>query len=119
MLHTTALRGASAICKVIASPERSGKNGGFRAFDTDTESWRRSGRDCTEAYRDRRRHGRVLVLVDVSPRHLAALERLALLNADERDKRCIARAIGRFLDAAPYVSALGDALWPESERADG
>jgi hypothetical protein len=53
---------------------------------TNTESWRRSGRECTEAYRDRRRHGRVLVPVDVSPRHLAALERLALLDADERDK---------------------------------
>ena len=74
-------------------------------------------RERTEAYRDRRRHGRVLVPVEVSPRHIAALERLALLDVGERDKGCIGWAVARFLDAAPHVSALGDALWPADEEA--
>jgi hypothetical protein len=39
------------------------------------------------------------------------------LDAGEREKACIAWAVERFLDAAPHVSALGDALWPESEKA--
>jgi hypothetical protein len=71
------------------------------------------GRQRSEAYRDRRRHGRMLVTVEIGPRHLAALERLALLDAGERDKACIAWAVSRFLDAAPHVSALGDTLWPD------
>ena len=78
---------------------------------------REQGRERSEAYRDRRRHGRMLVSVEVGPRHLAALERLALLDSGERDKTCIAWAVTRFLDAAPQVSALGDALWP-AEKAD-
>jgi hypothetical protein len=76
---------------------------------------REQGRDRSEAFRDRRRHGRVLVQVEVGPRHLAALERLALLDAGERDKSSIAWAVTRFLDAVPHVSALGDALWPAVE----
>jgi hypothetical protein len=58
----------------------------------------------------------MLVQVEVGPRHLAALERLALLDAGERDKACITWAVSRFLDAAPHVSALGDALWPADEE---
>jgi hypothetical protein len=57
-----------------------------------------------------------LVSVEVGPQQLAALERLALLDAGERDKVCIAWAVARFLDAAPHVSALGDALWPADEE---
>ena len=84
---------------------------------TDANPQRELARERTEAYRERRRHWRVLVPVEVSPQHLGALERLALLDAGERDKACIACAVERFLDAAPHVSALGDALWPESEKA--
>ena len=76
---------------------------------------REQGRERSEAYRDRRRHGRMLVPVEIGPRHLVALERLALLDVGERDKACIAWAVSRFLDAAPHVSALGDALWPADE----
>jgi hypothetical protein len=76
------------------------------------------GRQRSEAYRDRRRHGRMLVNVEIGPHQLAALERLALLDAGERDKDCIAWAVSRFLEAAPHVSALGDALWAEDETAD-
>jgi len=77
---------------------------------------RQQGRERSEAFRERRRHGRLLVQVEVGPRHLAALERLALLDAGERDKACIAWAVSRFLDAAPHVSALGDTLWPAEEE---
>ena len=82
---------------------------------TDTERSRRSARRRAQAYRDRRRHDRVLVPVEVTPRQLAALERLALLNAGEREKARIAAAVCRFLDAAYHISALGDSLWPEGE----
>ena len=68
---------------------------------TDPNPQRELARERTEAYRERRRHGRVLVPVEVSPQHLGALERLALLDAGERDKACIAWAVERFLDAAP------------------
>ena len=84
---------------------------------TDANPQREVARERTEAYRERRRHGRVLVQVEVSLHHLVALERLALLDSGEREKACIAWAVERFLDAAPHVSALGDALWPESEKA--
>ena len=77
---------------------------------------RQQGRERSEAFRERRRHGRLLVQIEVGPRHLAALERLALLDAGERDKACIAWAVSRFLDAAPHVSALGDTLWPAEEE---
>ena len=84
-----------------------------------TDQQRRElGRERSEAYRDRRRHGRLLVSVEIGPRQLAALERLALLDTGERDKACIAWAVSRFLDAAPHVSALGDALWPDDEEPD-
>ena len=82
---------------------------------TTNEQHREQGRERSEAYRNRRRHGRVLVQVEVGPRQMAALERLALLDTGERDKVCIASAVSRFLDAAPHVSALGDALWPAKD----
>lgn len=80
--------------------------------DMNNEERRRQGRQRSEAYRDRRRHGRVLVSVEVSTSQLAALERLALLEVGERDRTSVGWAISRFLDAAAHVSSLGDALWP-------
>jgi hypothetical protein len=76
---------------------------------------RELGRERSKAYRDRRRHGRVLVLVEVGPHQLAALERLALLDVGDRDKASIAAAVFRFLDVAPHIAAVGDALWPVEE----
>ena len=82
-----------------------------------TEDRRRElARERSAAYRDRRYHGLLIVPIEVSRKQLAALERLALLDVGERDKDCIAWAIGRFLDAAPHLSAMGDALWPEGEE---
>jgi hypothetical protein len=59
----------------------------------------------------------VLVPVAVGPLQLAALERLALLEAGERDKPAIAWAVQRFLNTAAHVATLGDALWPDTEDA--
>ena len=56
-------------------------------------------------------------LVEIEARQMAGLERLRLLEAGERDKPTIARAVERFLDGAAHVGALGDALWPASEDA--
>ena len=82
-----------------------------------TEEQRRQyGRERVEAYRNRRRHGRLLVPVEIGPLQLAALEKLALLERGARDKSAIASAIMRFLDAASHVGALGDALWPADEE---
>ncbi len=66
----------------------------------------------SEAYRDRKRRGAVLVTIEVEPRDLAALERLALLAAGDRDPANISWAVADFLRGAPAVAALGDALWP-------
>ena len=76
---------------------------------------REQGRQRSEAYRERRRYARVLVSVEVGPRHLAAMERLNLLEIGQRDKACIAWAVSRFLDAALHIAAMGDALWPVEE----
>ena len=83
-----------------------------------TAEARERARGRSEAYRERRRHGRILVTVEVGPYLVAALERLALLDVGDRDKESIATAVIRFLEAAPYLSAMGDALWPESEEED-
>jgi hypothetical protein len=86
--------------------------------DLITREERERARDRSEAYRDRRRNGRVLVTLEVGPHHIAAMERLALLDVDDRNKASIASAVGRFLEAAPYICAMGDALWPdESDEA--
>ena len=78
-----------------------------------TPDARERARDRSEAYRERRRHGRLLVTVEVGPYQVAALERLALLDVGDREKTSISMAVTRFLEAAPYLSAMGDALWPD------
>ncbi len=79
---------------------------------------RERARERSEAYRQRRRYGRVSVSIEVGQHQLAALERLALLDVGDRDKKSIALAVSQFLNAAPHVSAMGDALWPEGEEPE-
>ena len=76
---------------------------------------RERARERSQAYRQRRRQGRVSVSIAVGAHQLAALERLVLLNVDDRDKASIARAVTRYLETAPHLSAMGDALWPWGE----
>ena len=76
--------------------------------------WRRErARGRMREYRDRRRRRVVLVPLEVNRRDIDALERLALLDAGERDPRAIGRACARFLAGATAVAAIGDALWPD------
>lgn len=76
----------------------------------------RSRRRMVE-YRRRKREGHILVQLEVGPRLVAALERLALLDVGERDPDAIASACFRFLRASEAVGALGDALWPTEAEA--
>lgn len=67
---------------------------------------RRLARERSEAYRARKRRGAVLVAIELEPRDLAALERLALLAPGDRDPHRMARAAARFIAAAPHVAAM-------------
>jgi hypothetical protein len=80
------------------------------------EAHRRAlARRRSEAYRDRRHRGAMLVMIELEPRTVAALERLALLEPGDRDPYRMACAAAQFLCAAPHVVAMGDALWPQRE----
>jgi hypothetical protein len=46
------------------------------------------------------------------------MERLALLEIGQRDRACIAWAVSGFVDAAPHLAAMGDALWPVEEHEE-
>ncbi len=54
----------------------------------------------------------MLVAIELEPRDLAALERLALLAPGDRDPHRMAAATTQFLAAAPCVAAIGDAADP-------
>ena len=73
-----------------------------------------AARERAEAYRDRRRHNRALVSVEVSVAQARALERLGLFDADG-GKPALAWAVARFLATAPHVAGMGDAMYPEAE----
>jgi hypothetical protein len=76
----------------------------------DEEAQRRDlTRRRSEAYRDRRRRGAVLVAIELEPRDLAALERLALLAPGDRDAQRMASAAAQFLAAAPQLRGMGAA----------
>jgi hypothetical protein len=78
------------------------------------EAQRRAlARQRSEAYRDRRPRGAMLVTIELRPNDLAALERLALLAPGDRGPQRMASAAAQFLAAAPHVAAMGDALWPD------
>ena len=85
-------------------------------FDGDKERAHRlvQQRERMAAYRERRRRGHVQVRVDVTREQMAALERLGLFDADAGISS-LAWAVGRYLDSARHVVAVGDALYPVSE----
>jgi len=71
-------------------------------------------RERARAYRSRQRRGVVWAWIEIEPRALAGLERLALLPAGERSLDAISEAVARFVHAAAPLAAVGDALWPEA-----
>ena len=66
----------------------------------------------SRAYRARRRAGVLVLTVEADTRVVTALRRLGLLDPDTRDRAAIADAAARFLNAAPSVAAMGEALFP-------
>jgi hypothetical protein len=64
-----------------------------------------------------RRECRTLISIEVPVHVLRALERLALLEPDNRDKHAVAAAVERFLEALPGFVSMGDAVWPEQGDA--
>ncbi len=76
-----------------------------------------TGKARSERFRERRRRGLITVSIDVSGDHRLALERMGLIDSGmDRDKDAIVWAVERFLDTAPAVQRIGDALYPASER---
>lgn len=77
------------------------------------EQRRALNRERARAYRSRRRRGVVWAWIEIEPRALAGLERLALLPPGDRSLEAISEAVARFVQAAAPLAAVGDALWPE------
>ena len=73
---------------------------------------RERNRNAVSRCRDRRREGRIFVSIEVPVHVLRALERLALLEPGNRDKRAVAWAVGWSLEALPGFVSMGDAVWP-------
>lgn len=77
---------------------------------------RERNRDRARAYRSRQRRGVVWAWIEIEPRALAGLERLALLPPGERGLEAVSEAVARFVQAAAPLAAVGDALWPETSE---
>ena len=68
------------------------------------------------AYRSRQRRGVIWAWIEIDPRALAGLERLALLAKGERELGAVSEAVAQFVQAAAPLAAVGDALWPKAEK---
>lgn len=76
-----------------------------------------SGKARSDRWRERKRKGLISLTIDVSPTHCRALMRMGLIAAThDLDKVMIARAVERFLNTAPAIQAVGDALYPNVEN---
>ena len=75
------------------------------------------------AWRARRRTGAILISIDVLPAHRRALESMGLIEpGKDQDPGELVWAVERFLDIAPAVQGIGDALYqkvPEFASANG
>jgi hypothetical protein len=80
------------------------------------EERRTLNRERARAYRSRRRRGVVWAWIEIEPRALAGLERLALLPPGERGLEAVSEAVARFVQAAAPLAAVGDAIWPEASE---
>lgn len=77
-----------------------------------TDATKSTGGERSSRWRERRRSGLIPLTVNVSLEHRRALERMGLIPAGlDRDREAITRAVERFLDTAPAVQAVGDALY--------
>ncbi|MGI4943363.1 MAG: hypothetical protein ACRYHQ_22830 [Janthinobacterium lividum] len=77
-----------------------------------TDAAKSTGGARSSRWRERRRNGLMPLTVNVSLEHRRALERMGLIPpGHDRDREAITWAVERFLDTAPAVQAIGDALY--------
>ena len=74
---------------------------------------RRVQRERERRHYARKRIGAALVPTPVTEAQRAGLLRLGLITEDD-DKHAVGWAIGRLLDAAEHLAAVGVALFPEN-----
>ena len=83
----------------------------------------RTARERSARWRDRRRVDAIAVNLDVMPKHRRALEAIGLIApGNGRNPDAVAWAVARYLDTAPAMQAMGEALypdWPKDEEAEG
>lgn len=71
-----------------------------------------SSKHRSERWRARRRTGAIPISIDILPAHRRALESMGLIDPGmDRDPEALIWAVERFLDTAPAVQAIGDALY--------
>ena len=74
-----------------------------------------TGKARSERWRERRRKGLIAVTVDVSPAQRRAFERMGLVKPGrDRDQDELRWAVERYLDTAPAVQGIGDALYKDA-----
>ncbi len=79
-----------------------------------------TARQRSARWRARRRLGAVSIKLDVLPKHRRALEAIGLITAGYRDDlEAVAWAVGRYLDTAAAMQAMGEALYPDWPDDDG
>jgi hypothetical protein len=73
-----------------------------------------TARQRSAQWRARRRLGAVSIKLDVLPKHRRALEAIGLITPGYRDNmEAVAWAVERYLDTAPAMQAMGEALYPD------
>jgi hypothetical protein len=78
-----------------------------------------TAKERSARWRERRRRGIIPVTVDVVSMHRRALESIGLIRAGyDRDPEAVAWAVARFLNTAPAVQAIGEALYPDWPKDD-
>ena len=67
-------------------------------------------------WRERKREGLIAITIDVSRAHRRAFERMGLIDAGfDRDQASLRWAVERYLDTAPAVQGIGDALYRDAQ----
>ncbi len=76
-----------------------------------------TGKVRSERWRERRRKGLIAIMVDVSPAHRRVFERMGLVPpGHDQDRAALAWAVERYLDTAPAVQGIGEALYPDADE---
>ena len=74
-----------------------------------------TGKSRSERWRARRRKGLIVVTVAVSPSQRRSFERMGLVAPGcDQDPEALTWAVERYLDTAPAVQGIGDALYKDA-----